>query len=71
MGFTSVKITLANPKNPKKTRRVDLLVDTGAMYSMVPKRLLKELEIDPLGKRSFRLASGEKIQREVGVPSTG
>ncbi len=66
MGLTSVKILIANPRNPERAREVELLVDTGAMYSMVPSKILQELGIEPDGTRSFTLASGEKIQRKVG-----
>ena len=66
MGFTTVRVAIANPREPAKTLEVDLLVDTGAMYSIVPRKLLTALKIQPDGKRSFTLASGTKIQREVG-----
>ncbi len=66
MGLTSVKIVIANPKSPERTREVELLVDTGATYSMIQSKILRELGIEPHGRRSFTLASGEKIQREVG-----
>ncbi len=66
MGLTSVKILIANPKSPERTKEVELLVDTGAMYSMIPSKILRELEVEPEGTRTFTLASGEKIQRKVG-----
>ncbi len=66
MGLTSVKILIANPRSPDKTKEVELLVDTGAMYSMVPSKILQELGVEPEGTRTFTLASGEKIQRKVG-----
>ncbi len=66
MGFTSAKVSLANPQKPGKTRDVELLVDTGAMYSIVPRRILRELKIEPLEKRRFTLASGQVIERQIG-----
>ncbi len=66
MGFTSVKVGVANPANPAKVVMVELLVDTGAMYSIVPRRLLEQLEIRPEDTKSFTLATGDRVRREVG-----
>ncbi len=33
---------------------------------MVPKRILKRLQIKPIGKQAFRLADGSKIVRKRG-----
>lgn len=66
MGFTKVKVEICNPKMPEKWKEVGLLADTGAMYSVVQSETLRELEIEPIGKRKFTLANGEKIEREIG-----
>ena len=66
MGLTTVNVKIRNPADPKKGRDLDLLVDTGAIYSIVPAEFLKGLDIRPLGKRSFTLADGGKVEREVG-----
>jgi predicted aspartyl protease len=44
---------------------VDGVVDIGAMYSVVPRKLLEELEIKSLERRKFR-AFGGYIERDVG-----
>jgi len=66
MGFTTVKVKICNPRYPERQREAELLVDTGTVYSIVPGEVLKELRIEPLGKRTFLLASGARIEREVG-----
>ena len=66
MGIIKVKVEICNPKMPEKRKEVSLLVDTGAMYSVVPAKTLRELGIEPIGKRKFTLANGEKIEREIG-----
>jgi len=66
MGITYVELEIANVAQPKKTERVEFLVDSGAVYSVVPARVLKRLGIKPLGKETFRLANGEKIVRRKG-----
>ena len=66
MGLTYIELTLANPASPQHTRCQQFLVDSGAVYSVVPRVLLEELGIQPHSKRSFTLASGEVIERELG-----
>ncbi len=66
MDFTSANVRICNPEKPASCYEAELLVDTGAMYSVVPIQILKKLGISPLGRRVFALANGEKIEREVG-----
>ena len=66
MGFTSVKVGVANPAKPTKVVNVELLVDTGAMYSIIPRKLLEQLDIHSEGTRSFTRANGDRIRRDVG-----
>ena len=67
MGMLRVAIALANPFHPEQERSVELTVDTGAPYSMVPTSLLRALGIEPLERQAFRLANGQEIEREVGL----
>jgi clan AA aspartic protease len=66
MGFTKVKVEICNTENPERSKEVELLADTGAMYSIVRSETLKELEIEPIGRRKFTLADGKVIEREIG-----
>lgn len=45
---------------------VQFLVDSGAVYSVVPARVLRRLGIKPIDRQEFRLANGEKIIRKKG-----
>ena len=67
MGLTVLEISVGNPANPEVTRLVEFLVDSGAIYSVVPSSLLQELNIKPIAEQSFRLADGSKITRKKGV----
>ena len=67
MGLTVLEIEIANPARPRKTRKVEFLVDSGAIYSVVPKKILKELGIKPISEQTFRLADGSKIARKKGT----
>ncbi len=66
MGITFVKARLLNPQNPAKTVEKEFLVDSGAVYSVVPKADLLKLGIKPHRKQEFVLADGSKIEREIG-----
>ena len=59
MGLTQVTVRIANPTDPKRYRDLEFLVDSGAIYTVVPKKILKEIGIRPRSKPSFLLANGE------------
>ncbi len=66
MGLTTKKfIVKASFQSPEKID-VDFMIDSGAMYSLVPKVELQKLGIIPYRKMEFFLADGTKITREVG-----
>ncbi len=67
MGFTYAKVRLVNPSQTEKKRELELLVDTGAILTAVPRPLLVELGVKPVGSRKMRVFGGETIEREVGV----
>jgi clan AA aspartic protease len=66
MGLTVLEVEVANPGKPRVTEKLEFLVDSGAVYSVVPARVLKRLGIKPLAKQEFRLADGSKIVRKKG-----
>lgn len=66
MGFTVAKVKIENIFNGKKSRALDFLVDTGAFLSVAPKEILRELGVVPREKKSFTLADGKKIVRQIG-----
>ena len=45
---------------------VTALVDTGAVYSMLPAKLLRKLEVAPNMEREFTLADGRKQRLPIG-----
>jgi clan AA aspartic protease len=67
MGLTTIRAKVANPANPRRVARVTFLVDSGAIYSIVPANVLRRLGIKPHRKtRTFTLADGSSITREIG-----
>ncbi len=67
MGFTYAIMRLSNPSNREKGRDLNLLVNSGAIYSVVHEERLKELDIKPEGRQSFKMADGRIIEREFGI----
>ena len=66
MGTFSVKITIANPRDPGRAATVDCLVDTGAAYSQFPRSLLASIGIEPFDERRFVMADGRRGTCRVG-----
>lgn len=66
MGLTVLEVEVGNPANPETTEKVEFLIDSGAIYSVVPAPILERLGIRPLVTQEFRLANGSKIARKKG-----
>ncbi len=66
MGLTTLQVEVGNPAQPQTTERVEFLVDSGAIYSVVPTAILESLGIRPLVTEEFRLADGSRIIRKKG-----
>ncbi len=67
MGYVRVKAKIWNVERPEDVKEAIMLVDTGAIYTMLPKSVFHELGVKPIGKRRFRLANNVVIEREVGI----
>ncbi len=48
------------------TQEIEATVDTGAAYTTLPTRLLRELGVEPMAKRRFLLADGRRIEMNIG-----
>lgn len=64
--MTFVEVEVANPADPARSRQVKCLVDTGALYSLIQRSVLEELGIEPHGSKTFHLANGESVTRQIG-----
>jgi len=43
------------------------MVNSGAVYSVVPRNTLAHLDIEPEEEREFTLANGQTIKRSLGI----
>ncbi len=67
MGYVRVKAKVWNVEKPGEVRNVDLLADTGAVYTVLPRSLLESLGVKSVGVRRFKLADGRIVERDVGI----
>jgi clan AA aspartic protease len=67
MGITHVTVAVANPTNPDRRWGGLFRVDTGATDCRVPASRLREVGIEPRGKRAYELADGSELSFQVGV----
>jgi predicted aspartyl protease len=67
MGLDVLNLDIANVARPDDMRSVEFLIDSGAIYSVVPAAILDELGVQPTKTQDFRLADGSKISRRKGV----
>ena len=56
-----------SPLRDEHWESVEVLVDTGATYTKVPRALLTRLGINPLTTRRAQVATGQIVQRELGA----
>jgi predicted aspartyl protease len=66
MSITFLKAKIINPEHPKRSQECEFLVDSGAVYSVVPQSILKKLGIKPTSFQEFILANGEVVRKPVG-----
>ena len=66
MGLTVLSLEVANPADAEQRESVDFLIDSGAVYSFVPREVLVRLGIAPHSRQRFRLADGSSIERDQG-----
>ncbi len=67
VGLTHVDLDIGRPPNPESWQMVRCLVDSGAIYSVIPAAVLESLGIAPVGINEFEMADGSVIRRRVGM----
>ena len=67
MGMTHVTVTVRNPGSPGQAWEGLFLVDTGAVDSLVPGRLLREIGLAPKAKRIYELADGSEVKMDITI----
>lgn len=65
MGITVVTGTVWRPDEDGRRVAVRLLVDTGALYTVLPEPVWRTLRLEPLDSADFGLADGTSITRAL------
>jgi clan AA aspartic protease len=66
MGITKVDLEIKNPENQKLKVKTRFLVDSGASFTVLPRELVKKLNLKPSFQQSFTLADGRVVKRKIG-----
>ena len=66
MGVTFVTAKISNSSRPERgSIELEFLLDTGALYSVIPSVVARKLALRKLGRQEFRLADGTRISYDV------
>ncbi len=65
MGIMYVEAKISRSDGRGRTMPLRLLVDTGALYSVLPSNAWKALKLRPKDRADFSLADGSVISRDV------
>jgi len=66
MEITEVTVEVSNPRDQTHWQTLDLIADTGAIFSVIPRSTLNQLGITPYAEETFQLADGSEIRRPLG-----
>jgi predicted aspartyl protease len=66
MGTVTTAVELLSLDGGDSTQTLEVLVDTGAVLSMLPAAMLERLGVQRLGKVTAQVADGRFIERDVG-----
>jgi len=65
--FNSIEMEITNPAIPAICEKVEFLLDSGAIHTVVPALILEKLGIQPFAEQTYRLIDGTRITRKKGV----
>ncbi len=64
--MTTVRARLANVTDRSRSTEVDMTVDSGAIYSVVPEAILRSIGVRTERTETFWLADGRSVRRGIG-----
>jgi clan AA aspartic protease len=67
MGITFTKAKISNPRQPRRAVvEIEFLIDTGAIYSVLPGTVARKLALAKLDREEFTLADGTRRKYDIG-----
>lgn len=61
MSTFAVPVTVANPRDPERRLTLELLVDTGSTWTLLPDEVVNELGLPTPWNRTVKLANGDSV----------
>lgn len=58
MGITFISAKISNPRRHSRVEEIEFLIDTGAIYSVIPSPIARKLGLAKLDREEFTLADG-------------
>jgi aspartyl protease family protein len=65
VGYVRVRVTVANPFDHSLRVELEFIVDTGAIYTVIPKSVAHKLRLKETGRRKFKIANGDVVEYPV------
>ena len=65
MGYVRVRGTVANPSDHSLKAELEFIVDTGAIYTVIPKSVAEGLKLKETSRRKFKIANGDIVEYPV------
>ncbi|MGQ9624889.1 MAG: retroviral-like aspartic protease family protein [Candidatus Bathycorpusculaceae bacterium] len=65
VGYVRVRGTVANPSERSLKMELDFIVDTGAIYTVITKRVADKLRLKETGRRKFKMANGDIVEYPI------
>jgi clan AA aspartic protease len=63
--YVRVRGTVANPSDHSLRAELEFIVDTGAIYTVIPKSVAERLRLKETGRRKFKIANGDVVEYPV------
>ncbi|MEM0006707.1 MAG: clan AA aspartic protease [Candidatus Bathyarchaeia archaeon] len=65
VGCVRVRGFIANPLDRNLKEELEFIVDTGAIYTVIPRSVAEKLKLKELGRRKFKTANGSIVEFPV------
>ncbi len=66
MGLFRVRVRIFSLRDERRARELEMVVDTGATYSVIPGEVADDLGIRATHERTFTPADGRRMSRRLG-----
>jgi predicted aspartyl protease len=65
VGITQLKVRVGNPADRRRSEIVECIVDSGAIFAIVPATVLRRIGVRPNRREEFTLADGRHATRRL------